>query len=261
MAKERISEKQLVLPSLYLMKYNGGTITTTELIDKLRLIMKPPGEDLSILTGRNDDKFSQKVRNLKSHEKLSKLGYAEYVSSGRNSFFKITKEGAKHLEENSEVLRYLLINDFSYETLLESLNEIENKDKNRKVEAFDENIIVNEGLKKVTSNSVYERSTLLRNRAIEYFTDNNKICCSCCQFDFEDFYGDKGKGFIEIHHIKPIFKYEDVELNKTLEEALANLAPVCSNCHRMIHRNWSKPLEIRNLIDLIDSNGTFKRFQ
>lgn len=61
MAK-RITETELILPSLYLMSLNNGVITTSELIQKLREIMKPAGEDLEILSGRPDDKFYQKVR-------------------------------------------------------------------------------------------------------------------------------------------------------------------------------------------------------
>ena len=34
--------------------------------------MKPNGEDKIILINRTDDKFSQKVRNLKSHKTLEK---------------------------------------------------------------------------------------------------------------------------------------------------------------------------------------------
>jgi hypothetical protein len=64
---KRITENELVLPSLFLMKINNGHITTEELMPQLRNIMKPSGEDLEILKDRADDKFSQKVRNLKSH--------------------------------------------------------------------------------------------------------------------------------------------------------------------------------------------------
>ncbi len=53
----RIPEIALILPSLYLMQLNGGKITTSQLIQKLRLIMRPTGEDLEILSGRSDDKF------------------------------------------------------------------------------------------------------------------------------------------------------------------------------------------------------------
>ena len=76
--QDRLSELELVLPSLYLMRLNGDSITTSELIQKLRLIMKPSGEDLAILSGRTDDKFSQKVRNLKAHNTFERLGYAKY---------------------------------------------------------------------------------------------------------------------------------------------------------------------------------------
>ena len=69
-----------------------------------------------------------------------------------------------------------------------------------------------------------------------------------------------GKGFIEIHHTKPIFKYLDEDIENTLEQAVKNLAPVCSNCHRMIHRNWSKPLEIQQLTNSVNQNGIFSRF-
>jgi hypothetical protein len=38
---QRITETELILPSLYLMSLNNGVITTSELIKKLRVIMKP----------------------------------------------------------------------------------------------------------------------------------------------------------------------------------------------------------------------------
>lgn len=43
------------------------------------------------------------------------------------------------------------------------------------------------------------------------------IAHTCCTFNFSDFYGKKiGNGFIEIHHIKPIFKFEGDDFVKTL---------------------------------------------
>jgi hypothetical protein len=44
----RIHERELVLPSLFLMEINGGHITTEELMSGLREIMQPSGEDLKI---------------------------------------------------------------------------------------------------------------------------------------------------------------------------------------------------------------------
>lgn len=255
----RITETELILPSLYLMELNGGTITTSELIQKLRDIMKPSGEDLEILSGRADDKFSQKVRNLKAHSTFERFGYAEYKGSARSGYVEITNEGKQHLEQNRDILKYLLINDFPYQVLTQNLKKVE-ETQDRKIQTFDENIIISEGVKKVAEVAVYERSKKLRDFAISHFTKNGKIDCNCCSFNFEDFYGPQiGKGFIEIHHTKPIFKYADEDIENTLQHAVKNLTPFCSNCHRMIHRNWSKPLEIKVLIDSVQTYGTYGR--
>lgn len=257
MAK-RITETELILPSLYLMSLSGGVITTSELIRKLRDIMKPVGEDLQILARRNDDKFSQKVRNLIAHRTFERFGYANY-DAGQIG---ISNEGQNHLNQNQDILKYLLINDFSQTDLTENLRKVEENQNKKRIEVFDENVIIQEGTKRFTEVAVYERSSTLRNYAIRFFTKDDRISCSCCTFNFGDFYGQEiGKGFIEIHHTKPIFKYDDEDIENTLRQAVTNLIPVCSNCHRMIHRNWKKPLEIQILIDSINDNGIFNRPQ
>ena len=260
MAQQRITETALILPALYLMSLNGGTITTSELIEKLRAIMKPAGDDLLILAGRNDDRFSQKVRNLKSHETFERFGYAEYKGGTRSGYVEITDAGREHLKANQNILTYLLVNDFNYTDLTDNLIKVEaNQDK--KIEVFDENIIINEGVKRITQTAVYDRSRRLRDYAISQFTVDGRISCSCCDFNFSDFYGPEiGGGFIEIHHVKPIFQYDSDNLVKTIGNAIKNLTPVCSNCHRMIHRNTTKPLELQILIDGINNFGAFSRF-
>ena len=257
---KRITETELILPSLYLMSLNDGSITTTDLIQKLRYIMKPSGEDLEILSGRNDDKFSQKVRNLRAHKTFERFGYAEYKGAARTGHVEITEEGKQHLNQNQDILTYLLINDFTYPDLTANLKKIEAKKDKKKIETFDENIIIQEGLKRITEETTYERSKQLRDYAISYFTKHGEIDCNCCTFNFANFYGKEiGGRFIEMHHLRPIFQYEDENLIKTIKNAVNNLMPVCSNCHRMIHKNWNKPLEIKVLIDGINQNGIFTR--
>ena len=56
-----------------------------------------------------------------------------------------------------------------------------------------------------------------------------ELNCECCHFDFEKKYGEIGSNFIECHHKIPISKGERI----TKED---DLALVCSNCHRMLHR-------------------------
>lgn len=248
----RIEERELVLPTLFLLsKSEQGRISTTELIDKLRELLRPTGEDLDILAGRTDDKFSQKVRNLVSHSTLEREKYAKH----KDGVFILTRTGRDYLNEKYTVFKYLITNDFEWEDLKKGLNEVE-KNRNKKIEVFDENLLINEGAQKTIPVKVYERSVLLRKAAIDAFTVKGIISCHCCKFNFDSYYGKKiSNGYIEIHHIKPILKYSEQELIKCIKDAVKNLMPVCSNCHRMIHKNWQQPLPIDTLMKSIDENG------
>lgn len=64
------TEAEIAVEALIVIANQPG-IRTKHLIYELRQKMNPNGVDLQILAGRNDDKFSQKVRNLKSHNSLS----------------------------------------------------------------------------------------------------------------------------------------------------------------------------------------------
>lgn len=100
------------------------------------------------------------------------------------------------------------------------------------IEQDDDFLPSTEGQIQLRLHKVRERDPKLRKKAIEFFTrKNGRIFCEVCKFSFEEKYGDLGKGFIEVHHLKPISKYKDDE--KTYME---NLKLVCSNCHSMIHK-------------------------
>jgi HNH endonuclease len=68
---------------------------------------------------------------------------------------------------------------------------------------------------------------LAKQRAYEM--GNGKIKCECCEFDFVEAYGDLGDRFIECHHKIHLKAGERIT-------DLKDLALVCSNCHRMLHR-------------------------
>lgn len=79
----RITKQDLILPALFLMAVQpNGIISTTKLIRELETLMKPTGIDMMVLAGRNDTRFSQIVRNLKSHSTFEKYGYAENIDRG-----------------------------------------------------------------------------------------------------------------------------------------------------------------------------------
>ena len=227
-----IKERQLVLPALYMMaRSSDGIISTSDLILQLANVMHPTGIDAEILAGRKDTHFSQKVRNLKSHNTLVKQGYATDYENG----FKLTQKGYEYFDSHKEAIDYLLQDEFNYEDVKTAFDDISSSGKN-KVWPIKE--VISEGRLVTRNVQVRERSTRLRDIAIEHFTSNGVISCHCCGFNFPIFYGLKyGKNCIEIHHVKPIFQYEENTFEQVVENALENLLPVCPNCHRVIHKN------------------------
>lgn len=67
------------------------------------------------------------------------------------------------------------------------------------------------------------------------------IACEVCDFDFAATYGEVGEGYIEVHHVLPL------HASGPTMTRLDDLALLCSNCHRMIHRAkpWLTPDELR----------------
>ena len=85
----------------------------------------------------------------------------------------------------------------------------------------------------------YERKATNRLRAIEI----HGTSCMVCGFNYEEVYGEHGKDFIEVHHVKPLST-----LDKAVEiDPEKDLAPVCANCHRMLHRKRDHVLSIEEL--------------
>jgi len=69
-------------------------------------------------------------------------------------------------------------------------------------------------------------------KLIDKFKASLKVCtCTVCGFDFGTRYGEIGRGFIEAHHIVPV-----AQLEPGSRTSVNDLAAVCSNCHRMLHR-------------------------
>lgn len=102
-------------------------------------------------------------------------------------------------------------------------------------EEDEEQIKSPEGRIRLRVHKVRERNPKIKRKAIEIFLKQNKtVICEVCRFSFEEKYGEIGKGFIEVHHLKPISDYEENELT-----SIDNLKLVCSNCHRMIHKGDS----------------------
>ena len=73
----------------------------------------------------------------------------------------------------------------------------------------------------------------------------NKLSCEACNFNFDEFYGERGNGYIECHHLYPVS-----QMSLKYKTKLDDLCLLCSNSHRIIHRKrpW---LTLNQLKDII----------
>ncbi|MEH7483963.1 HNH endonuclease [Neobacillus drentensis] len=103
-----------------------------------------------------------------------------------------------------------------------------------------------EGKIKLMQHLVRERNPEVIKLAKERFIQlHGKLFCEVCNFDFREHYGDIGEGYIEGHHTKPVS-----EMGEGEETKVDDIALVCSNCHRMLHRKrpWLSINQLKELL-------------
>ncbi|WP_411573808.1 HNH endonuclease [Streptomyces fradiae] len=113
-------------------------------------------------------------------------------------------------------------------------------------EEFDDEYSAPEGRLLMRRHHARERSKSLRKKKIaSVLQRGGRLECEACGFDFETVYGDRGAGYIECHHVLPLHMAGEGRTK------LSDLALICANCHRMIHRRapWPTPGELRASIE------------
>ncbi|GAO39223.1 hypothetical protein SCH01S_28_00820 [Sphingomonas changbaiensis NBRC 104936] len=93
---------------------------------------------------------------------------------------------------------------------------------------------------------VYERDRKViekKKRQVRHTT--GALRCEVCELDFRERYGAHGDGYIEVHHKRPVFQMRPGERTKP-----EDLALLCANCHRMVHRT-REPLPVDRLIKML----------
>ena len=89
----------------------------------------------------------------------------------------------------------------------------------------------------------YERNANARKACLDHYG----TACSVCGFEFEQVYGQRGIGFIHVHHIQPQLSEIDGDYEV---DPVQDLRPVCPNCHAMLHRSVP-PATVEELQDLL----------
>ncbi|WP_422385973.1 HNH endonuclease [Brevibacterium epidermidis] len=89
-----------------------------------------------------------------------------------------------------------------------------------------------------------ERDSKLREAKLKLVcAEGRPLACEVCTFDFAKTYGDRGRGYIEVHHVTPL------HVSGVVQTRLEDLVLLCSNCHRMIHRSgWLRPEELKEMV-------------
>jgi len=176
-------------------------------------------------TGRTDDKIINHVvdgNEILVFYRKKKDQYPRYAFRYLGRFMYVTHKGNKPKEFILQSLDLCVADDGECLGVKEEVTAYE----------------YTEGRSRTRIQTYYERNPRLRAEALR----RHGTQCAACGFDFSDMYGRHGEGYIEIHHLRPVSSYAgDVTVNPETD-----LIPLCSNCHRMIHRKG----EVLTLDDL-----------
>lgn len=102
-----------------------------------------------------------------------------------------------------------------------------------------------EGHLRTTFRSMRQRNRKLREDKLEAVRrKGDPIACEVCGFDYGLVYGERGNGYIEVHHTTPL------HVTGPTQTKLDELVLLCANCHRMIHRGpkWITVEDLRSRI-------------
>lgn len=132
--------------------------------------------------------------------------------------------------KDEDLLQFLR---FPYQTVNDDIYDVDYPE--------DDDKLYEGALMRVMANK-YERNQKARRECVA----KKGYQCLVCGKDFEVTYGEIGKGFIHVHHLTPISSIgKEYKLNVETD-----LAPVCPNCHYMLHRK-NPPYTIEELKEIL----------
>lgn len=258
-----ISERDLILPSLHLLSLaENKKLSTSDLKTKLRELLSPEGEDLTQLSGRSDDKFSQKVRNLRTHRTLENNNLTTF----NNGEFTITCDGEEHINANLNKLALIIEEEKFLNVYSSQISNyfMEFITSTTSIEELCINVTVEEGSKKTKfynmlySSIITSLETYLGD-AIKYNIHRNEIFLRNFVEKFDDF---KNVG-CKINNIITLYETLDDRVNEALiglmYHNLSKISIIYKNTFNINFPNieeLSIAVNVRH--DLVHRNGKMK---
>jgi 5-methylcytosine-specific restriction protein A len=197
---------------------NPEIIELSEILNRIPIHKERPDQTKF----RNPNGVGLKLSNLLAID-------PDYKGKGMGSFSKLDKDIFHEFQHNKPELTRIAnkikatINNTSLGMKLYQIGNDEGE----------ESLTVKEGKVIYKLHKHFERNNKInKKKKDQYLSKKGKLDCEVCGFDFYECYGELGKGFIECHHRTPLHEIEGES-----ETKLNDLALVCANCHRMLHRN------------------------
>jgi 5-methylcytosine-specific restriction protein A len=199
---------------------NPKIIALSELLNRLPIFDHKPDQQ----TFRNPNGVTLKLSNFKALD-------PNYEGKGMEAYSKLDKEVFEEFSSDIKLVHQIAneIRQISDNPqLFNEVSKIENDETS-------ETDSVKEGQVLYKLHKVRERDRRINEaKKKKVLKETGSLKCEACGFDFEETYGMLGKGYIECHHLIPLANFQ---VNK--ETKLEDLALLCSNCHKMIHKDLS----------------------
>jgi 5-methylcytosine-specific restriction enzyme A len=181
-------------------------------------------------TFRNANGVARKTVDIATHHP----NYERAQTKGGSIDEEVLQEFLDHpaqMHEVAEALRQAIRDDSITEQLAVPID--------------DEDAEAKEGRLLQRQHFIRERDNKLRRKKIaDFLKTHPRVLCEACGFDFEATYGQRGREYIEVHHLIPLHESGETKTN------LVDLMLLCANCHRMVHRSapWLSAGELRGLL-------------
>lgn len=218
----------------------GGNARTPELL-----------ELSSLLRAANFPKVDRIISSLRSPSSVSmKLGNLKGANPEVDGGLRATKREA-------EIVGHFLSNRDIMRALANSLRQID--DSVNKASELAPKLDEEEAAAAIEGGPRYvlamrrERSAALRRAKVASAeAQGDRVACEVCDFSFQEAYGELGKSYVEVHHRTPL------HVSGEVESSIEDLALLCANCHRMIHRRgWIGVEHLAAIYRLARINGRF----
>jgi hypothetical protein len=205
---------------------------------------------------------------LKALEQIHRLGIASIPGPRRIRKYELRYDGNRYPPKYVICLSHKFVDGTEFESVFSGGDEANNFLIDREFEIWDvsrmppvrvgiqavsedeEKIFSEGGVRGYRLHKALERNAKIARAAKEKrLKETGDLACDACGFSFRAEYGPLGVGYIEAHHTIPIAAMKRRRLTKLNEIVL-----VCSNCHRILHRNW--PLSVTQLKHRIEMTRT-----